>query len=44
MKQPPVGSENGVKCHTRSAESTLYGPEQAYFDQTFPMSKIEKVK
>ena len=22
----------------------LYGPEQAYFDQTFPMSKIEKVK
>jgi len=22
----------------------LYGPEQAYFDQTFPMSKIEKIK
>jgi hypothetical protein len=22
----------------------LYGPEQAYFDQTFPMSKIEKMK
>lgn len=22
----------------------LYGPEQAYFDQSFPMSKIEKVK
>ena len=22
----------------------LYGPEQAYFDQTFPMSKIEQVK
>ena len=22
----------------------LYGPEQAYFDQTFPMTKIEKIK
>ena len=22
----------------------LYGPEQAYFDQTFPMNKIEKIK
>ncbi|VGO23443.1 DUF1254 domain-containing protein [Pontiella sulfatireligans] len=22
----------------------LYGPEQAYFDQTFPMHKIEKIK
>ena len=22
----------------------LYGPEQAYFDQTFPMNKIEKMK
>jgi len=22
----------------------LYGPEKAYFDQTFPMNKIEKMK
>jgi len=22
----------------------LYGPEQAYFDQTFPMNKIKKVQ
>ena len=22
----------------------LYGPEQAYFDQSFPMNKIQKIK
>ena len=22
----------------------LYGPEQAYFDQAWPMNKIEKIK
>ena len=43
----PRGNENNW-VQTNKGESffvylRLYGPEQAYFDQTFPMSKIKKV-
>ena len=43
----PKGKENNW-IQTNKGESffvylRLYGPEQAYFDQTFPMNKIEKV-
>lgn len=44
----PAGNEpNWIQ--TKDGESfflylRLYGPEQAYFDQTFPMSKIRKLK
>ncbi len=44
----PVGHENNW-IQTNEGESffaylRLYGPEQAYFDQTYPMNKIEKIK
>ena len=46
--ESPKGKENNW-IQTNKGESLfvylrLYGPEQAYFDQTFPMNKIEKIK
>ncbi|MDX2417687.1 MAG: DUF1214 domain-containing protein [Xanthomonadales bacterium] len=44
----PQGKENNW-IQTNKGQSffvylRLYGPEKAYFDQTFPMNKIEKIK
>ena len=44
----PKGNETNW-IQTNKGESffvylRLYGPEQAYFDQTFPMNKIKKVQ
>jgi len=46
--EAPKGKENNW-IQTNKGESffiylRLYGPEKAYFDQTFPMTKIEKIK
>lgn len=46
--EAPEGNESNW-IQTNKGESffvylRLYGPEQAYFDQTFPMNKIEKVR
>jgi len=46
--EAPKGKENNW-IQTNKGQSffiylRLYGPEQAYFDQTFPMTKIEKIK
>ena len=46
--EAPKGKENNW-IQTNKGQSffvylRLYGPEQAYFDQTFPMNKIEKTK
>lgn len=46
--EPPEGKENNW-IQSNEGESyfvylRLYGPEQAYFDQTYLMNKIEKIK
>ena len=46
--QAPKGKENNW-IQTNKGESffmylRLYGPEQAFFDQTYPMNKIQKIK
>lgn len=46
--EAPEGKENNW-IQTNKGQSffiylRLYGPEQAYFDQTYPMTKIEKIK
>jgi hypothetical protein len=46
--EAPKGNENNWiqsnKDQSFFVYLRLYGPEQAYFDQTFPMNKIEKIK
>lgn len=46
--EAPKGKENNWiqsnKGQSFFVYLRLYGPEQAYFDQTFPMNKIEKIK
>ncbi len=46
--EAPKGNENNWiqsnKGQSFFVYLRLYGPEQAYFDQTFPMNKIEKIK
>lgn len=46
--EAPKGKENNWiqsnKGQSFFVYLRLYGPEQAYFDQTFPMNKIEKTK
>ena len=46
--EAPKGKENNWIQSNRGESFfvylRLYGPEQSYFDQTYPMNKIEKIK